>query len=335
MIASHLGPGLQQHADVLLPGQWPVHQVAHGLAHGDGAVAVAELAVVEEFEAAAHGVVPDGEGVDRGVGALDLLTKQLVKAVLVETLPRSGAAEAAQAAPGKGEVPDVHHPAGAGTDAAEALHHALQVLVLRPHIRHDHHFLRIKALRLPGRERRRDRGEGPVGTAGQRFVDPLLHGPQDAGKEGAGLLPALFRQQVLHVRGEAPQVFQPQVAAVQADIFMGRHVIKVLAGRELGGVFPPQVHAAVLQNREEAVELGRGQKGIDRVGKQQQLRLAEHLPGFGKVPLQGLQLRGNVELGPCMAGEQLLDIADGLQGDAVVPRGGAVEDQNVHGGLRW
>ena len=152
VVAADLGAGLDYHAEVRLVGVVAADDVGHGRALGDGAVAVAELAVVVALEARVRVVVGDGEGVDDGVRGLYLRAQEVVKAVLVDALAGHGAAEAAEAAAAEGELPQIHHAALIGQRGAEVGYHVREVLVVRGAVRDDDHVL-CRALRRLGQAR--------------------------------------------------------------------------------------------------------------------------------------------------------------------------------------
>ena len=233
-------------------------------------MAVAELPVIVHLEAAAHAVIPEGEGVDNGVGVLDVLPKESVKAVLLDAAAIGGTAEAAQAAALEGKVRQVHKAGLIGIAGAEVLDHGPQAGILLPQVAHDDG---VKALRLHtgaeglnivGADRRRQGG-------GRRLIQPVFHTVDRVTEKLLRLPAAPLRQQILHVGRKAVDDAHTHVPAVFLQIPMGGNVKEVLGGGQLGGIDIPEVRAAVLQQLQKTVQLGRGQKGIDRVGKEQKL----------------------------------------------------------------
>ena len=131
IVGAYLSPGLQNGTQVAFCLQVTADEVAHRHTDGDGTVAVAELPVVIHFEAGAHGMIPDGEGVDDGVGSLDLVAQILVKTVGVDAFAGNRAVEAAQAATSEGVLPNVDDTGLPGQYLPEAVHHSLQLGVIR------------------------------------------------------------------------------------------------------------------------------------------------------------------------------------------------------------
>ena len=279
-VAAYLGAGLHEQPQVRLPVQGPVHQIPHRLAHGHRPVAVAELAVVVELEPIAHGVVPDGIGIDDGRPGLDVLPKEPIEAVLMDAGPVGGAAEAPQTPAPEGEGPQIHHPGLVGQPGPEPVDHGRKGVVLPfVPVGDDHHRAVPLLHRLS--QGGHDPHEGLRGPVQPGLGVPPLHLPQDEAKEGFRLLPALLGQQVLHVGGQAPKVPEAQIVAVVPDEAMGGHVVKVFGGGDLGGVLAGQVQAAALHELQKPVELGRDKKGIDRIAEQDQVGPKELLLRLG------------------------------------------------------
>ncbi len=234
-------------------------------------MAVAELPVIVHLEAAAHAVVPEGESVDDGVGVLDVLPEEGVKAVLLDAAAIGGAAEAAQAAALEGEVRQVHKAGLVGIEGAEILDHGPEAGILFLQVAHDDG---VEALRLHvraqgldiGRTGRRSHG------GGRRLIQLVFHTVDRIAEEILRLPAALLRQQVLHIGGKAVDDAHTHIPAVLLQIAVGGDVKEVLGGGQLGGINILKVRAAALHQLQEAVQLGGGQEGIDRVGKQQKLR---------------------------------------------------------------
>ena len=125
VVAPHLAAALHDHAQVALIPVVAADEVGDGGTVGDSAVAVAELPVVKALEAGMGVMVRDGKGIDKGVGGLNGIAQELVKAVLIDALPGDGAAEAPQTPPGKGEVPQIDHPALKGQGRPEIGNHVV------------------------------------------------------------------------------------------------------------------------------------------------------------------------------------------------------------------
>ena len=98
----------------------------------------------------------------------------------------------------------------------------------------------------------------------------------------------LFGEQILHIRGQSPDIAQPQIQSVFLDVLVGCHIIKMLGGRDLGGVLSPQAHTVFLGQRNKSVQLGRCQEGIHRVGEQHRIGCFHQLLRGGKILLQRL-----------------------------------------------
>ena len=234
-------------------------------------MAVAELPVVVHLEAAAHAVIPEGEGVDDGVGVLDVLPEEGVKAVLLDAAAIGGAAKAAQTAALEGEVRQVHKAGLVGIEGAEILDHGPEAGILFLQVAHDDG---VEALRLHTGAQGLNIG-GAVRNrpgCGRRLKHSVFHAVDRITEKILRLPAALLRQQVLHIGGKAVDDAHAHVPAVLLQIAVGGDVKEVLGGGQLGGIDIFKVRAAALHQLQKAVQLGGGQEGIDRVGKQQKLR---------------------------------------------------------------
>ena len=291
-------------------------------------MAVAELAVVKHLETAAHAVVPYGEGVDRGVGVLDAVSQQRVEAILIHAFSRGGAAEAAQAAAFEVKIPDVHKAGLVGIEGGEVLYHGPEALVPLPQVPDDDG---VKALLFHPGLQALDIGGGRGRTEGRSgLIYPVFHAVDQVTQKVIRILLALGAQQVLHTRGQAVDHVHAHVVAVVLDEAMGGDIVKVHGGAQLAHIDIPEVRPAALHKLDEAVELGGDKKGIHRIGKKQQPGGAYGLHRPAHVPFKALYSGAHVEKIELMGGKTLLQIQHGLQGDAVFPPGGTVDDAYLH-----
>lgn len=118
--------------------------------------------------------------------------------------------------------------------------------------------------------------------------------------------------------------------AVILNVAVGGDIIEMLGGGKLGGPFAGQVNVCGFQQLDKAVEPIGGDKGVDRVRKQQELRLLNGIKGLGKVLFKLFYLSAHMEHIKRMRPVQLFKIAHRLQGDAVVSLWSAVQNQNIH-----
>ena len=79
------------------------------------------------------------------------------------------------------------------------------------------------------------------------------------------------------------------------------------------------------------MELIGREEGVDRIGKEDEVRLLQRLDGGRKVLFQRLDALPCVQLGKGMLGMQLFKVERGGQRDAVFALGAAVDDQYMHG----
>ena len=121
------------------------------------------------------------------------------------------------------------------------------------------------------------------------------------------------------------------IPAVLLQIAVGGNIKEVLGGGQLGDIDIPKVRPAALHQLQETVQLGGGQEGIDRVGEQQQFCGADGLHRAAHIPLKAQETGPHVEKVKAVLREALFQIQHRLQGDAVFPPGGAVDDADFHG----
>ena len=275
-------------------------------------------------------MIPDRKGVDRGVPGLNLLPEEAVEAVLVDAAPGGGAVEAAQAAAVDADLPQVVYAHLAVRAGEEGVDHGPEPSVVPAQVRDQGDGL--AALGTVRRDGGRDALPGGLcpGHIRRGLGQIFLHAPEDVAQEGPGLPAALLAEQVLHIRGEAPDIAQAQVRAVVPDKAVGRDIVKVLGGGELGGPLPAQVHPLLLDQLDEAVELGRDQEGVDRVAEQEQIRLLQRRGAGAEVLLDGLNPLPHVQIFKFYLPAKLFQVMYRLKGNAVFPLGGAVEYQYVH-----
>ena len=252
-VVSHLGTAFQDHLEVGFPAVVAADEIAHRHPHGNGAVTVAELAIVIHFEPGAHGMVPDGKGVDHGISRLDLGPEEGIKVVLIEAFSCGGTAEAAQTATQEGIFPDIYHPGGTIQVAAEPGDHSSQLGILRQQVCNDHHIalFSFKNLLWNGDA---DRGSGDAAGI-VRLKELLLSAPDQMPEPILRFPAALWGGQVFHIRGQAPDEVHPQLLNVILDVAVGGGVVKMLGGGQLGGDLTPNVNTISLHQFKKAVQL--------------------------------------------------------------------------------
>ena len=79
--------------------------------------------------------------------------------------------------------------------------------------------------------------------------------------------------QIIHVRRQTLDVFQAKILTVVGYIPVRGHVVEVLGGSDLGRCFPLEVNALILNELKESVNLAGRDKGVHRIGKQDELRI--------------------------------------------------------------
>ena len=105
----------------------------------------------------------------------------------------------------------------------------------------------------------------------------------------------------------------------------------MLGGGDLGSDLACHIRAVLLHQREKAVKLTGRDEGIDGIGEQQHIRIADGFQGGGEILGEGFDLLSNMENFKGVMGIFLLQIQDSLQCDAVFALGASVEYQNLHG----
>ena len=112
---------------------------------------------------------------------------------------------------------------------------------------------------------------------------------------------------------------------------MGGDVIKMLGGGELGGKLAGQINVGSFQQLHKAVQLTGGDEGIDRVGKQQDIRLFYGSQSGGEVLLQSLDGLASVEDFKVMLRMENLQVIGMLQRDGIFALGTYVDNENFYG----
>ena len=296
----------------------------------DGAVAVAELAVVVALEAGLGVVVGDRERVDERVGALDLRAQEFVKAVLVDALARDGAAEAAEAAAGKRELPQIHHAAVERQSGAEIRDHVPQVLVLGRAVRDDDDVL---ALRLGGgRQPRLIDGSLRFGRAcGRRDEQAVFAGEHQLVEEIPRLALSALGEQVVHVGRQAAHDVHPEVEAVLLHPAVRRDVIEVLGRGDLAGEFSGEVDAVGLDELDEPVQLIGRDERVDGVAEQQKVSLFQLRAQRGKILLVAPDALAHRQDGKRVLRVQRMQVQRRVGSGGVFALGAGVQHKNVHG----
>ena len=204
VIGANLCLGFQNGLKILLTAQITADQIADAHADGHRPVAVAELTVVIHLEPGTHGVIPDGEGIDDGIGGLNLVAQVIVEPVGVDAFARNGAIEASQTAAPEGVFPDVDDSGFPGHFRPESIDHDLQLGIIIPEVCHDDHiaglFHRVRFRNGDGLGGSWDRGSR------EGLINIFRHGPAEVTEEIFGLLLAFFRGQIVHIRRKTPDI---------------------------------------------------------------------------------------------------------------------------------
>ena len=114
---------------------------------------------------------------------------------------------------------------------------------------------------------------------------------------------------------------------------MGRDVIEMLRGGDLGGGLSGQVKTGFLHQFDEPVQLARNEKRVDRITEHDEFGLIDGLQGGGEVLLQRLDPLPGIQITEPVSGILLFQEEAGVQGDGVLSLGAAVDDENIHGRL--
>ena len=326
-IGAHLSPSLHDGLQILLGTVGAADEVAHRHTHGDSAVTVAELPVVIHLEQRTHGVILDIEGVDDGIGGLDLLPEEFIKTVGVNALAVHRAVEAAQAAPLEGKLRQMDHPGLQRQNGAEPFHHGAQTAVPGRQVGHDDHVapLLLHGCGNGGRNRLVYCGLSEI-----HLADPLLHAPAEMLPECLRLLLSLLRGQIFHIGRQTADVLQPQIPAVVLNVAVGGGVIKMFGGGQLGAPLPRHRRLMKLHQLNKAVELAGRNEGVDRIGKHDGVRPLKSLHRRREVFVERPDAGPHVEHLEGMLRIALSPVAHRLQGNAVFTLGASVQYQNVH-----
>ena len=111
---------------------------------------------------------------------------------------------------------------------------------------------------------------------------------------------------------------------------MGRNIVEMLGGGDLGGVLIGHVQAAGLQQLDETVKLRGGQEGIHRIGENHGIGAGQQLHCRGEILFQSFDFLAGMEGQEFMVRKFPLQISNGLQGDAVFALGASVNDGYLH-----
>ena len=163
-----------------------------------------------------------------------------------------------------------------------------------------------------------------------RLMVAAIHAVKHIGEEIACLLLTGFFQKVIHIRTESADILHAKIIAAVFDELMGADIIKVFGGCDLGGIRSFHIHMVLFHQLNEAVQLGRNQEGIDRIGKQNEVSLFQHLGTLRKILLIKADLCTGIKILKRMIRIEGLQIKHGLQGDTVQTGRGSVEYCDFH-----
>ena len=171
----------------------------------------------------------ESEGIDDGVGALDLLAQELVEAVMIDAFARGSAVEAAEAAALEGEVREIHKARAIGKGGGKILDERAQARVPLPQIAHDHG---VKAVQLFDGLERADIGCALRHGCGSItvFVYGILRAEDGIAEKPRELPSPLLGEQILHIRREAVDYPCAEIVEILLKKAVGRHIKEVLGG---------------------------------------------------------------------------------------------------------
>ena len=84
-------------------------------------------------------------------------------------------------------------------------------------------------------------------------------------------LPSFFRQQIIHIGGQTADELHTQILTVVLNVPVGGHIIKVLGCSDLACKLSFKIHAALLHQLNEPMDLAGRDKGVHGIGKQHRI----------------------------------------------------------------
>jgi hypothetical protein len=268
-------------------------------------------------------MITNGEGIDYRVGLLNIVTKELVKAVLVNALCANGTVKAAEATALKRILCNIHHTALVRKASTEARNHPSKVRILICVVS-DNNDVTLFLLHVSRRAYRHLIVAGWMGDI--MLVYFIFTTPEEVAKELLCLLPALIGQKVIHISRKALDVAKSEVTAVVLDISMCGDVVEVLRGCNLGRKLTADVYTVGLQKLDKSVKLTGCYEGIYRIGEDDGISDVKHVTRLGKILLQRSDCLACVEDGEALIREDPLPIFYGLKGDGILSLRASVND---------
>ena len=198
-------------------------------------------------------MIAQGEGIDNGVGALDLFAQKHIEPVVIDASALGCTVEAAEASSLERKLGEIHKACTIGKGSGKVLDESAQALVLFPQVAHDDGvkavllFAGVKAAFI--RLRRLFRRGLRV------FVHGVFGAEDGVGEKPLKLSSSLLGQHVLHIRREAMDHARPEIVKIFLHEAVGRHIEEVLGGRELGHIFVFEGDPLLLHELHEAVQL--------------------------------------------------------------------------------
>ena len=300
-------------------------------------MAVAELPVVKHLEAASHGVITYGIGIDDGVRSLDPLPQEGVKPVFIDACPVGRAMKTAEASAGEVKLRQIHDFRLIGNGSAKSFCHALQRTACRK-VGNNGDFTRPALpvcrggiLRMLRGADMRCRFRNAAVLCDARLAVPVFHPPQSKAEESLRFLLPLLMQQILHIRGETAEIPQFHVVAVVLNKAMRGNVVEVLGRRNLRGIFSGQIDILFLDQLDEPVQLGRHQKRVYGIAEENQIRRQERCAAGAEVLFIALDSLPDLQGLEVQVRKERLKVFGGIQGNAVFSGGRSVQYEYAFG----
>ena len=153
-----------------------------------------------------------------------------------------------------------------------------------------------------------------------------FYAPEYIGKELSGLPLAFLGQQIVHICGEAADKTQSQILTVILNVAVCRHIVEMLGSCDLCGIFSGQIDTGFLYQFNKAVKLAGSNKGVDRIGKNNQFCRFQSSTGRCKIFFQQLNLSSCIQIGKFLSGKELFQLEYRLESDAVISFGTSVDN---------